>query len=71
MNGYALDANILSFYIKRREAVMRNLKNAYARNWNICIPPFAYYEIKRGLLRVNATARLRELAAALTRSGDA
>jgi predicted nucleic acid-binding protein len=63
MNGYALDANIVSFYIKRRDAVVQNLKNVRARDWTICIPPFAYYEVKRGLLRINATGRLRDLAA--------
>jgi predicted nucleic acid-binding protein len=62
MNGYALDTNIVSFYIKGRETVVRNLKNARMRGRIIRIPPFAYYEVKRGLLRVNAAARLRELA---------
>jgi len=62
MKGYALDANIVSFYIKRREAVVRNLKDAQARKRIVCIPPFAYYEVKRGLLRINAESRLRQLA---------
>jgi len=62
MNGYALDANIVSFLIKQKGAVGEHLRNANNRKWTVRIPPFAYYEVKRGLLRINATARLRELA---------
>jgi len=64
MKGYALDANIVSFYIKKKGRVGENLKKAAMQKWTVRVPPFAYYEVKRGLLRINATTRLRELAQA-------
>ncbi|GAB6391819.1 MAG: Ribonuclease VapC2 [Treponematales bacterium] len=62
MNGYALDSNIVSFHIKERPAVVRRLKEAKDNQRQVGIPPFAYYEVKRGLLAINAAARLRQLA---------
>jgi tRNA(fMet)-specific endonuclease VapC len=62
MNGYALDANIVSFRMKDHKAVTRRLDKANKNEWNVQIPPFAYYEVKRGLLAIKASARLRQLA---------
>jgi len=61
MNGYALDSNIISFWMKGSAAVILRFDAADARRDNVCIPPFAYYEVKRGLAAIHARARLRQL----------
>jgi predicted nucleic acid-binding protein len=54
---YALDTNILS-YMLRRDAAVCGRYLAESRAGHECvIPPVAYYEIKRGLMAVNATAK--------------
>jgi predicted nucleic acid-binding protein len=58
MNGYGLDSNTISFRLKRNELVRRNLGRELDAKTNVYIPPFAYYEVKRGLVNVNATAQL-------------
>ncbi|GHU41989.1 twitching motility protein PilT [Clostridia bacterium] len=52
---YALDTNTLSFLLRTNATVFEHFENAQ----RCVIPPVAYYEIKRGLLAVNATAKLK------------
>jgi predicted nucleic acid-binding protein len=58
MNGFALDSNIISFRLKRNAIVKQNLDRELDAKTNVLVPPFAYYEVKRGLVNANATAQL-------------
>jgi predicted nucleic acid-binding protein len=58
---YALDSNIISFYLKENSTVIENIEKAVNENHPIVIPPIAYYEVKRGLLLINAAKLLRKL----------
>jgi predicted nucleic acid-binding protein len=59
MNGFALDSNIISFNLKGNAIVKRNLDLELDAKTKVLVPPFAYYEVKRGLVNANATAQLR------------
>ena len=50
MSVYALDSNIISFYLKGNETVIENIEKAISEDHTILIAPIAYYEVKRGLL---------------------
>jgi predicted nucleic acid-binding protein len=56
---YALDSNIISFYLKGNTAVIGNIEKAISENHGIVIAPIAYYEVKRGLLLIDATKQLK------------
>jgi predicted nucleic acid-binding protein len=58
---YALDSNIISFYLKGKTAVIDNIERAIIDNHTIVITPIAYYEVKRGLLMIGAVNQLRKL----------
>jgi predicted nucleic acid-binding protein len=59
---FGLDANIVSFDLKGNDAVERNINRTRQNGSRIFIPPFAYYEVKRGLVAINATRQLRQFA---------
>ncbi|MDR2935001.1 MAG: type II toxin-antitoxin system VapC family toxin [Candidatus Adiutrix sp.] len=59
MRIFALDTNILSYILKKDEPVISRLRAEQEKGRECIIPPVAYYEIKRGLLSVGATVRLR------------
>ena len=61
MNVYALDSNIVSFYLKGKATVIDNIEKAISEDYAIVIAPIAYYEVKRGLLLINATKQLKKL----------
>jgi predicted nucleic acid-binding protein len=61
MSVYALDSNIISFYLKGNTTVIENIEKAISEDNNIIITPIAYYEVKRGLLMINATRQLAKL----------
>ena len=61
MSVYALDSNIISFYLKGNSTVFKNMEKTINENNTIIITPIAYYEVKRGLLMINATKQLRKL----------
>lgn len=58
MTIYALDTNILSYLLKNDERVCSSLRGELVAGNTCIIPPVAYYEIRRGLLYVNAVAKL-------------
>lgn len=58
---FALDSNILSFYLKGNASVIENIERAIDEDHHIVITPIAYYEVKRGLLLINATKQLQKL----------
>jgi predicted nucleic acid-binding protein len=59
VSTFALDSNIISFFLKGNSIVLKNIENAIDGNHNIVITPIAYYEVKRGLLLINAAKQLR------------
>jgi len=60
MTTYALDTNILSFMLKGNIGILNEYINANNAGVVFVIPIAAYYEIRRGLLAVNATTQMRE-----------
>ncbi|MDR0289756.1 MAG: hypothetical protein LBI06_02355 [Treponema sp.] len=61
MSTYALDANIISFYLKGNTSVIDNIEKAISEDHSIVIAPIAYYEVKRGLMMINAVKQMRKL----------
>ena len=59
MSIYSLDSNIISFYLKGNNNVIKNIEKAINENHTITITPISYYEVKRGLLLINATKQLQ------------
>lgn len=55
---YFLDANIISYVIKGVPSVISRLKTILFCGDEIKIPVIAYYEVKRGLLAINANKKL-------------
>ena len=58
MSVYALDSNIISYILQRRLDVQRHVYRVLQNNDTIVIPPVAFYEVKRGLIANNATAKV-------------
>jgi len=58
---YALDANTLSYILRNTKGVAERWKSEETQGNIVSIPLVAYYEVKRGLLSVNATAKLSAL----------
>jgi len=54
---YALDTNIITYYLKGNEKILDKVDKE-AGNDNIIIPPFAYFEVKKWLLAVNSKNKL-------------
>ena len=60
MSVYALDSNIISFYLRENAIVIENIEKAISDGHSIVIPPIVYYEIKRGLMLINATKQMKK-----------
>ncbi|MDR2615015.1 MAG: PIN domain-containing protein [Oscillospiraceae bacterium] len=56
---YALDTNIISYILRNDDGVKRHWRLEEANGNRSTIPLIVYYEIKRGLLSVGATEKLR------------
>ena len=61
MSVFALDSNIISFYLKGNTDVIKNIEKAINEDHTIVIPPVVYYEVKRGLMLLNAVKQMRKL----------
>lgn len=57
---YVLDTNIITAILKGDEKVKKRAQELIVRGEGIFINAISYYETKRGLLAVNATAQLGE-----------
>ena len=58
---YLLDTNIVSYILKRRNvAVNRKLEEVRRLGEEVFVSCITYYEIKRGLLALNATRQLAD-----------
>jgi tRNA(fMet)-specific endonuclease VapC len=60
MSVYALDSNIVSFYLRGNHTVIENIEKAIGEDYSIVITPIAYYEVKRGLLLIDATKQIKK-----------
>ena len=56
---YALDTNIISFLLRADETVSARWRQERIAGNTSTIPLVAYYEVKRGLISVNATTKLK------------
>jgi predicted nucleic acid-binding protein len=65
---YALDTNIITYYLKSHEKVM-NKVDKEAENNKIIIPPLAYYEIKKWLCANNSKVKLQAFEKLIDKSG--
>jgi tRNA(fMet)-specific endonuclease VapC len=50
MSTFVLDTNTISFYIRDNKIVVEKLRNAEKTEQTVLLAPFAWYEVKRGLL---------------------
>jgi tRNA(fMet)-specific endonuclease VapC len=59
MKYYALDTNIVSYYLGKNTQIMDKVDAVLTANDSIVIPPIVYYEIIRGLIHIKAVAKLK------------
>jgi len=57
---YALDSDIVSYFLKNNKDVQEKLRNILNENNIYSIPPLVYYEVKRWIMLRNATTQLKE-----------
>ncbi len=57
---YLLDSNIVSYILKRNVTVDNKLREVTRKGEEVFISCITYYEIKRGLLSINASRQLSE-----------
>ncbi len=57
---YLLDTNIVSYILKRNVIVDRKFREVRRLKQDVFISCITYYEVKRGLLAINATRQLVE-----------
>ena len=62
MSVFVLDSNILSFYLRQNQLIIKKVQNTLAGGDEVLIGPIAYYEVKRGLLAIKAEKRLKEFS---------
>jgi len=58
MNGYLLDTNIVTAYLKRRPGVRQRIRAAERAGRPVRLNAVSYYETKRGLLAIGAHKQL-------------
>ena len=54
---YVLDTNIVTYWLQGREHIRQKRDVALENNHSIIIPPMVFYEVWRGLLKVNAVVK--------------
>jgi predicted nucleic acid-binding protein len=59
MNGYGLDTDIIIARERGNERVQENIRKSWHDKVPVYIPPFAYYEAKRGIVNGKAPKQLR------------
>lgn len=59
--NYLLDSNIVSYILKKNATVDKKLRAVNIQGGMVFISCITYYEIKRGLLSINAVKQLAEL----------
>jgi len=58
MIKYALDTNIVTYYLKGNEIIINRVTEETDNRNIIVIPPMVFYEIKRWLLTINSNKKL-------------
>jgi predicted nucleic acid-binding protein len=58
MTVYALDTNIISYFLRKDQDIIERISAIRQHGDKIVIPAIVYYEIRRGLLSINATAKI-------------
>jgi len=58
--SYLLDSNIVSYILKRNVIVEQKFREVRRLKQDVFISCITYYEVKRGLLAINATRQLAE-----------
>ncbi len=59
--SYLLDTNIVTAILKNNQTINQKLRNLNIVDRKIWISGMTYYEVKRGLIAVNATRQLSDL----------
>ena len=65
---YALDTNIITYYLKGYEKIMDKV-DSVAENDTVIIPPLAYFEVKKWLLAVQSKSKLQAFEKLLEKYG--
>jgi tRNA(fMet)-specific endonuclease VapC len=68
MIKYALDTNIISYYLKGSTKLIDRINDA-VKDGNIIIPPVVYFEIKKWLLKNNSKSKLAAFETLLAKYG--
>jgi len=68
MTKYALDTNIISYYLKGNTKLIDRINNEI-KDGTIIIPPVVYFEIKKWLLKNNAKSKLTAFETLLSKYG--
>ncbi|MBE9013497.1 type II toxin-antitoxin system VapC family toxin [Pseudanabaenaceae cyanobacterium LEGE 13415] len=58
--GHLLDTNIITAILKQNQKAMRQIRRARQSSSRLCMSCITYYEVKRGLLYLNATRQLSD-----------
>ncbi|MEH2388081.1 MAG: VapC toxin family PIN domain ribonuclease [Nostoc sp.] len=58
--SYLLDSNIVSYILKRNVIIEQKFREVRRLKKDVFISCITYYEVKRGLLAINATRQLAE-----------
>ncbi len=59
MSIYALDTNIVSYFLRDNEVVMKAISNLMENRHSITIPPVVYYEVRRWLMSSNTAKKIK------------
>ncbi|MCL2270145.1 MAG: PIN domain-containing protein [Treponema sp.] len=68
MTKYALDTNIISYYLKGDTKIIDRINNEI-KDGTIIIPPIVYFEIKKWLLKNSAKSKLAAFETLLAKYG--
>jgi len=58
MNGYILDTNIVTAYLKKNPLVIQRIRQAERTGQRVMLNAVSYYETRRGLLFVGARVQM-------------
>lgn len=56
--GYLLDTNIIAAHLKKEQKISEKIEEASLQKQEVYISCITYYEVKRGLLAVNAASKM-------------
>ena len=69
MKQYALDSNIVSYYLKGNKTIIEKITSEAEDENGIIIPPMVFFEVKRWLLATNAAKKLALFGAMYSKAG--